>query len=140
MAGVLDSVVPGAGSGRAAPEAHQGVDWEKLRAETEGDEGLLREVVESALDEMAQHGQAIREAVGRGDVARLRAAAHSLKGVVGYFGESAACREVLRVESLVKENDFDPSSLSLAGFERAVDSLRGELTKYLHHRSYAADA
>jgi CheY-like chemotaxis protein len=139
MAGVLDSAAPDPRSGPADRDAHQEVDWEKVKAETEGDEGLLRDLVETALDETAEHWRAIRDAVGRGDVARLRAAAHSLKGVVGYFGESAAGREVLRVEALVKENDFDPSSLLLAELERALDSLRGELTKYLHHRTHAAD-
>jgi signal transduction histidine kinase/CheY-like chemotaxis protein/HPt (histidine-containing phosphotransfer) domain-containing protein len=104
-------------------EPGQGV-WEPANALARigGDERLLRELVRLFLAEYTRWLAEIRAAVAGRNAARLRPAAHSLKGSLGTFGARAAFAAAQRLEELARAGD-------LAGAEETCTVLAGVLAE-----------
>ena len=108
-----------------------GLDWEEARAAVGGDLKLLREIVDAARQETAKQWELIRIAVSRGDTKAARMAAHTIKGSIRYFGETPAYREAYRIEQLFREGACLELEFSLDMLGRTLESVRGELAKYM---------
>jgi HPt (histidine-containing phosphotransfer) domain-containing protein len=118
------------GAGQATAEApppppeppDEVIDLQAALAFTGGDARLLRELMTVFLDDCPRMLGEVREAAAAGDAARLRRAAHALKGSAGYFSASAAVVAAQTLERMGREND-------LAGVEEACGELKGEVAR-----------
>jgi HPt (histidine-containing phosphotransfer) domain-containing protein len=99
----------------------------------DGDMALLREIVGLFLEDSPKLMQEIRTAVQQRDAAKLRRAAHTLKGSVGNFGAASAVEAALSLEMMGKSgvlHDLDTAFRRLeevmAKVEPAIAALAAE--------------
>jgi two-component system sensor histidine kinase/response regulator len=89
----------------------------------DGDEGLLREVVELVQDEWRRQSEAIESAIRRADIPALAAAAHSLKGVVGQLFSEGHSAGVARVERAARAGDLATAESSWRSTASKTESI-----------------
>ena len=94
-----------------------------------GDDDLLRELAGLCADECPKLMAEIREAVARKDAAKLRIAAHTLKGSVATFAADEAAAAALRLEEMGRGGRWDGVDDALAEVEAAVGRLRPALAE-----------
>jgi PAS domain S-box-containing protein len=111
--------------------------WEAALKSMTGDLKLIRVVVEAVLSEAPRLVSEIHQAINNRDSARLRLAAHTLKGSVRYFGETKALEEAERLEVLGKNGDFTGADKTLLSLQSEVSRLVPALRDYL--RKHDAD-
>ncbi len=70
----------------------------------------------------------IREAIARGDAARLRHAAHTLKGAVGTFRAGGAFDEAQRLETMGRDGNLTSAAGACANLEKHLERLLPALT------------
>jgi len=109
-----------------------GLDWAEALQAVNGDSALLEDVLEAALDEFPKLLTAIHDAVGKGDAAALKLAAHTLKGTVRYFGENPVYDHAYRLEQMGRDHQMDGAEQALADLNEAVRQLTPLLQKHLH--------
>jgi signal transduction histidine kinase/DNA-binding response OmpR family regulator len=124
LAEVLGDVGPTAVvAGPAEVPPGPAVDREAILRRLDGNEELLRELVDLFLEEAPRRLGQIRSAVALGDGNVLQAAAHSLKGSVGNFGVTAAFEAARRLEEVVRTGDLADAAAALPLLETALDRL-----------------
>lgn len=98
----------------------------------EGDQEMLKELVELFITDCPNLLGAIQVALAAGDCEELGNAAHSLKGSVSSFGAHKAYAAALRLESLAREAS-DPHLLPTASraVEQEIARLRPRLQEFL---------
>jgi signal transduction histidine kinase/DNA-binding response OmpR family regulator/HPt (histidine-containing phosphotransfer) domain-containing protein/HAMP domain-containing protein len=87
-----------------------------------GDEEVLREMATAFLADCPRTLANLRQALTDGDAERITAAAHSLKGAVGYFAAEGALEAARKVETAAGEGD-------LKGAQEAFAQLSVELSR-----------
>ena len=107
-------------AGSAAPQ--DVVNWTEALKTAQGNRKLLKSMTEAALEEIPQLMTAIRQAIANGDHARLRFAAHTLKGSVRYFGANQVCEHAAKLEDMGRKGE-------LAGAEAIFAALEEELVR-----------
>jgi PAS domain S-box-containing protein len=103
-----------------------------------GDPQLLREVAEVFLAESPAMLAAVGEAVAARDAARLKRAAHTLKGSAGTFAAPTAFEAAFRLEQMGATNNLAQAMTAWDALRQAIDHLRGVLTRYVQQRDDAA--
>jgi PAS domain S-box-containing protein len=98
-------------------------------ARVEGDEELLREIVGLFLEECPHLLEEVRAAVDCGDMARLKRAAHTLKGSVGNFGTTDAYTAARRLEGLAQENNLAALDDAYSALQVALQQLQEALVE-----------
>ena len=68
------------------PASGGGIDWGVALASVQGDEDLLREIIEAFLEEAPKQVAALDQGMAAGDAVVVRRAAHTIKGASRYFG------------------------------------------------------
>ena len=106
-------------------------DPARILAIVEGDEAVLRQVVELFSEDSQTVLSQLRDAIERRDTERLTCAAHSLKGAVTYFGAQRAFDAAERMESLGRHGDLDGARDGLGWFEAEVNRLRQALCEFV---------
>ena len=126
MAGARASLPPA----RDAKESCE-VDWDGALALVRNDRDLLRTVVETFLEEYPSLMEATRRAVDEQDAAKLRLAAHTLRGSMRLFGDTPAsvCAEAL--ETMGRSGDLSRARATLADLEKAAGKLLPVLESFL---------
>ena len=76
------------------------MNWVEAMTHVAGDVALLRELIGLFREECPQMLADIRDAITRQDAAKLRIAAHTLKGAVGHFGAAPAYDAAQRLETM----------------------------------------
>jgi PAS domain S-box-containing protein len=108
-----------------------GIDRESALARVGGDWNFLREVVatfrESYPRLLAQAGEAVRAQ----DVSTLKRSAHTLKGLVGSFGEHPAVQAARELERMGRDGNLLHAVDGLAALEREIGRLNADLTTLL---------
>jgi CheY-like chemotaxis protein len=89
-----------------------------------GDEDLLKELVGLFLHECPRRTAEIREALTRRDAAKLRQAAHTLKGSVGNFVAWEVFEGARQLEAIAHEQDWEHAEEAWATLEAAIDRLK----------------
>jgi signal transduction histidine kinase/two-component SAPR family response regulator len=107
------------------------VDWTEALKVAQGNRKVLKVMAEAALEEVPQLMAAIREALARGDCAKLRFAAHTLKGAVRYFGANQVCGHAAQLEEMGRKDSLAGSETILAALEAEIAQLASALTDYL---------
>jgi HPt (histidine-containing phosphotransfer) domain-containing protein len=92
-----------------------------------GDEELLGSLIDIFLADSPGWLEDVRGAATAGDAAKLRRAAHTLKGAAASFGAEEACAAALRLEEMGRRGQADGAEVALAELERALTRLRAAL-------------
>jgi len=117
------------------PEANQtgsdsALDWEGALRTTGGDKELLREIMTAFLDEGPKLITDLQKASDEGDAARLRRAAHTLKGSMTYFCAERARDLAYQLESMGKNGELANTSETATQLAAEIKKLVGELEKF----------
>jgi CheY-like chemotaxis protein len=99
------------------------LDREGALERLDGDEGCLREIANIFLQDAPCRRAAIRSAVEDGDLPRLRAAVHALKGAIGYLNAGPAAAATIHLEATAENGDPRDTADALASLERSLDEL-----------------
>jgi HPt (histidine-containing phosphotransfer) domain-containing protein len=147
---VIDEVVPAA---LRAPHAHLGgtrgdgarpptaevLDPVAALNNAGGDAQLLREIAELYLAHSPGYLADIHGALARGDAARLKLAAHTLKGSVGHFGAQAARQAAERVELLAGQGALAEAGEAAALLEKELERLQPAVAALRHEGESARE-
>jgi two-component system, sensor histidine kinase and response regulator len=103
------------------------LDTAELMQSVDGDLVLMREIVGVFLDESPRMSLRIHEALERGDMETMVAAAHALKGAVGNLGARAAMGAAKDLEQVGRKGN--PSAIRDAGLrlQAEIDRLQPAL-------------
>ena len=99
------------------------IDWPAILERFEGDEELLREVVDLFLNDCPRRLADVRDAVARGDCALLQQSAHSLKGSLANFSVESAVQAAWRLEVMGRDRDVAAAAEAYAALEDEVTRL-----------------
>jgi HPt (histidine-containing phosphotransfer) domain-containing protein len=106
------------------------VDWEIARAGVDGDDRLLGELAMILLEECPKLLAQIRAAIACGDCAKIRIAAHTIKGSVGHFGAQSSAAAALQLEQIGRHNQLDDAQAALQTLENELARLEIELSAF----------
>ena len=110
------------------------VNWQEALQNMQGNDSLLKTVVEAALEEIPRLTAAICQAIASSDAAALRLSAHTLKGSLRYFGQSRVCEELLRLEKMGQDRDLRGAAEVYQILEPAMRRTTQCLQDYLQQR------
>lgn len=96
-------------------------DLSRLKENADGDDGFLRDMIETLIAEMPEKLAELKEAIAGGQEHDIRSQCHALKGICLTFGMNRIVNEINRLSSDAKENNFDPESCGIAfGYIRGL--------------------
>jgi two-component system, sensor histidine kinase and response regulator len=117
----IEAVLPvSGGPGASATGETPTADRAAVLARTGGDVELLRELVTLYRADYPRLMAEIQSALRTGDTARLRWAAHTLKGAAGTFGAERVCAEALRLETMGRGGRLAGATEACAALEEAL--------------------
>jgi PAS domain S-box-containing protein len=99
------------------------MDRQAALARVNGEHALLQELAGLFLEDCPKLMADIRHAVSTRDAARLRRAAHTLKGSAGNFAAGAAAKAALILEMCGKENNLTNVDAALDRLEQEMERL-----------------
>jgi two-component system, sensor histidine kinase and response regulator len=106
-------------------------DREATLRQVGGDEGILRELVETFLEQAPELMEGIRDSAREGEARELRRGAHTLKGSAAVFAATPVVDGALRVETLAREDRMDEVDPAIEELEPLVERLVAELRRSL---------
>jgi CheY-like chemotaxis protein len=121
IAELTDAAAPAAPDPKASQESSS-VNRAHALARVEGDQVLLRQLIDLFLEDWPRIRNEIAAALARGDVEAVADSAHALKGAVGVFGAPRAEEIVRRLEGTARKGDR-------ASAERAFRETQAELLR-----------
>ena len=96
-----------------------------------GDEGLVRDLARLLVETTPAQVDAVRSAVGTGDGAALRAAAHKLRGSIVVFGVPGAVETARKLEAMGAAGDLAGAEALSRALAADVQSLRDSAKAWL---------
>jgi HPt (histidine-containing phosphotransfer) domain-containing protein len=124
---VVPAGVPDAGADEG-PAAGVVLDRDSALARVGGNLDLLRQLAGVFRDDCARLVPELREALRQGDPTRLRNAAHTLKGMVGFFDAPGATAAARHLEELGEEGRLAGADETLASLVREIERVQEVLT------------
>ena len=117
----------------AAPQAEPPamptpIDWNGALERTDGDRALLREIVELFVSESDAMLAEVRGALAAADAPRLRRAAHTLKGSLGYFTQGDPFQAAVRLEQMGRDGRLNGAGELLSILSRSLGALKPDLS------------
>jgi PAS domain S-box-containing protein len=97
----------------------------------QGDQSLLKELIQAFLDEYPGLIEDIRGAIDRRDSASLRLFAHRLKGSMRYFGATRAFDQAYILEELGRDGDVAAAAEPLDVVRAEIAGLKPALEAYV---------
>ncbi len=128
---VIEAVVLPAQAAPPAPAPREIIDWAESLRGIEGDQRLLRTLVEAALKEIPALAAAAARAVAGADAPALRLAAHTLRGSLRYFGETPAIEHLQRLEQMGQDRNLADAGVALASLQEEMAEITSAMEKYL---------
>ncbi len=107
------------------------VNWGEALKTAQGNQNLLKSLMEAALVEFPQRMAAIRNAVAGGNQADLRLAAHTLRGSLRYFGANQASEYAAKLEDMGRKGEIEESEAVLDNLEAEIAEVTSMLADYL---------
>jgi HPt (histidine-containing phosphotransfer) domain-containing protein len=104
---------------------------ENALARVEGDECLLRELIQLFIDDYPKTMQELRVAIAQGDTSTAERHAHTLKGSAANFEAAPVVTAGLRLETSAYRKDLSNVAREFQDLESALGQLHGELAAYL---------
>jgi signal transduction histidine kinase/FixJ family two-component response regulator/HPt (histidine-containing phosphotransfer) domain-containing protein len=129
MAAVLPEELPGREpadrpSSAAGASAGAVLDRESALGRVGGNLELLRQLAGVFQEDCARLVPEVREALRQGDGPRLRVAAHTLKGMVGFFAAPAATAAARRLEQFGERDQVAGADEALAEMVREIERVQ----------------
>jgi HPt (histidine-containing phosphotransfer) domain-containing protein len=121
-------VLPAAPSQSTEPS--QLCDWAAGLERVGGDEGLLREIAGLMSSECPKLLADIQRAIAARDAAKLKLAAHTLKGSLDNIGALAARVHAQELETQGRDNQLADASAACRRLELELDRLQPELAAF----------
>jgi two-component system, sensor histidine kinase and response regulator len=117
-----------------APPSEAAFDREAVLARVGGNIALLQSLAQVFNKDCASLTSEIRAALEKHQVADGIRPAHTLKGVVGFFGTAAATRASQELEVLVKQGDESGASAALGDLLTQIDAIQRNLAELAQER------
>lgn len=107
--------------------------WDQTKAlkKVDGDERLLRELVEIFLEESPKQLLGIENAIETSDPGRLERTAHNLLGELGYLGFSEAARKARDLERMGRERSLQSAAELFPAFQAEVFAVAATMRDLL---------
>ena len=105
------------------------IDRDKLMKNVDGDEALLREIVEIFLPDAERLIREIEQAIQKRDASRLHRSAHTLKGSLANLGSKTAFELARQLDEHAKANDFSDVKNLYQKLLQEVEFLKDYLLK-----------
>lgn len=99
----------------------------ELLNKLEGDEALLRELIDIFREQSGPDLQEVLNAVSRQDAEALYRAAHKLKGTVSLFGSEETTEAALALEVMGRDGDLSQAQTALACLQQRLERLQQSL-------------
>src|SRR5580658_5590285 len=106
-------------------------DRDKALKRLDGDEQLLREIVQIFVEESSRQLADLKRAVMQGDAELLEKTAHGLKGEVSYLGMPTVSQMANELERMGRERDLGHASEVFAIFETEVSAVAANMRDML---------
>ena len=116
------------------------VNWVEALKTVQGNGKVLKSMAEAALEEIPQLMTAIRQAIARNDHAKLKFAAHTLKGSMRYFGASHVCGHAAKLEDMGRRGELADAEASFAALEGEIARVAAVLVDYLRKEAMSPDS
>jgi HPt (histidine-containing phosphotransfer) domain-containing protein len=100
-------------------------------ARVEGDEGLLRELIQLFIEDYPRTMAELRVAIAKGDCSTAERHAHTIKGSASNFEAGPVVTTGLRLETSGYRKDLSNAAREVQELETALAELRAELEAYL---------
>lgn len=123
-----DQPNPGSGTASDAPGL---VDWSAALDVMGGSEDLLRDILESVLEETPQQLQSLRDSIEAADAQTARRAAHTVLGNMRAISVSVAMDQATIVEHLARDAKFDEIHAPLSELQSIIDGVLLDIRAYL---------
>jgi CheY-like chemotaxis protein len=101
--------------------------WEDLLTLVDGNQPLLRELIELFVQDAPRLLDGIREDLAKGDAPAVGRGAHTLKGSASNFGASRVVAAAKRLEARAQEGDLHTAAQILVSLESELNSLMSTL-------------
>jgi two-component system sensor histidine kinase/response regulator len=99
------------------------IDWETALETVGGDRELLKDLLQTFLEECPLLMSQLREAMVRGDTPVFQRTAHTLKGATSSLGIKPAAELALQLETFGREGDLRNAPEKFAALETEVERL-----------------
>jgi len=106
------------------------VDFERLRTVTGGDVELVRELVDTYVEDTEQRMCRLDQAIQSGVAAEVRIEAHSIKGASANMGADAVRDIAFRIEQMGAQESLDEASSALGQLRARFAVARDLFEKY----------
>ena len=107
------------------------IDWKMAIDATGGNLALLIELIELLFDEYPKLMQLLEESLAKSSCRDFRRAAHTLKGCLRYFGDTAAGRTARELELLAEQEQLSSARPVLDRLVQEMEPLLGELRAHV---------
>lgn len=115
--------------------------WDRTKAleRVDGDEPLLRELVQIFLDESHKQLTAMGRAIESANLEEIERTAHSLKGELGYLGLPTAAQQAKELERMGRERMLQPAADLFSTFQAEMSASAVALRQMLEETNEAVD-
>ncbi len=109
----------------------EAIDWTAVLKQMRGNPRLVQVLAEATLAELPNMLTAVRLAIEKGDAPGLQLAAHTLKGTLRYFGDTAAFQWSEGLEKMGGSRNLSDAADSFTSLESALEPLERGLRAYV---------
>lgn len=129
----ISSVQPEPSKSSAQSASEISVSWDPLRAleKMDGDEALLRELIQIFLQESPKQLDRLNEAIEGFDRKAMERAAHSLKGELKYLGLVEASQQASEFERMGREGDLKLATERFRTFRAEIRAVTSAMHRVL---------
>jgi two-component system sensor histidine kinase/response regulator len=128
---VIEAVVSPAQTAAPAPAPKEIIDWAESLRSVQGDQRLLRALVEAALKEIPGLLAAAAQAVAQSDAPKLRLSAHTLRGSLRCFGETPVISPLQQLETMGQDRNLADAAVALVTLEEEMAQIIAAMERYL---------
>ncbi len=107
------------------------LDWKVARERVAGNEELLRQLANLFLKECGKSMADVRQSITTGDVARLRRAAHTLRGSADYFAAAPVVEVARQLEQMGRDRNLAGAEGAWAALEHEINRLVSALAAFV---------
>jgi PAS domain S-box-containing protein len=108
------------------------LDRDSLLARVEGDQELLKEMVQLFAGDAPLLLETMRDALQQGDMTILERSAHSIKGAAGNLSANFVMAAALQLEKSAKEVNLEACRTNMTNLEQSVSQLLPALAEICH--------
>jgi PAS domain S-box-containing protein len=116
-------------------DACDAISWDEALRTVGGDCELLRTLIRAFLEESPRLATAIGEAMAVSAIAPLRAAAHTLKTSLHYFGALKAAEQAARLETMARDGNLEQAQETWGLLQAQMATITKTLAKYAQGES-----